>query len=329
MTRKLELTLACGDYEIVRALKEGTIAPDGIELNVLTDMDSTTRHWRMLRNREFDVAETSLSSYIMAKARGEAFTAIPVFLHRRFRHGFAFVNTAAGIRKPSDLVGRRIGVKTYQATAILWLRGILEHDHGVPHRDVHWVAELDEDVDFTPPPGLKLTRTPPGKNVETMLAEGEVDAVLHPDIIDPFLAGDPRVGRLFPDYPAVEREYFARTGIFPIMHVTAIKPEIVERHPWVPVNLFRAFEAAKRAAYKRMENPRIVPLAWYREAWEEQQATLGPDPWVYGLGEQNRRNLDTAIGYSFEQGMIDRRLTADEMFENVATGRGRGERHRI
>lgn len=329
MSKKLALTLACGDYEIVRALRDGSVAPDGIELNVLTDMDSTTRHWRMLRNSEFDVCELSLSSYLIAKATGRPFAAIPVFLHRRFRHGFAFVNSAAGIRSPCDLIGRKVGVKTYQATAILWMRGILEHDHGVPHREVEWVSELDEDVEFTPPPGLRLVKAPAGRSVEAMLPTGEVAAVLSPDLIDPFVEGDPRVRRLFEDHKAVEIDYFRRTGIFPIMHVTAIRQEIVDRYPWVPINLQRAFEAAKRAAYRRLENPRIVPLAWYREAWEEQQALLGPDPWVYGLGDQNRKNIETAVGYSYEQGMIDRRLTMEELFLTASEGRGRGERKRI
>ncbi len=314
MSTKLSLTLACGDYEIVRALKEGTVTPDGIELTVLTGMDSPTRHWRMLRDREFDVAELSLSSYLMAKYRGLPFEAIPVFLHRRFRHGFIFINSRAGIEKPSDLIGRRVGLKTFQATAILWLRGILEHDYGVPYRELRWVTERDEDVEFTPPEGLVIEKAPPGAKIEDMLAEGAVDAVLHPEILEPFAKGDKRVKRLFPDYKQVEIDYYKRTGIFPIMHVTAIKKEIADAHPWVAESLMRAFEDAKQAAYERLENPRIVPLAWYREAWEEQRELLGPDPWEYGLGEANRHNLETAIGYSHESGLTGRRMELDELF---------------
>ncbi len=213
MSTRLKLTLACGDYEIIRALKEGAVAPGGIELNVLTGMDSASRHWRMLRNREFDVAELSLSSYLMAKFRDLPFDAIPVFLHRRFRHGFIFINTESGIEKPGDLVGKRIGIKTFQTTAILWLRGILEHEYGVPHRDVTWVRELDEDVDFTPPEGLSIETAPPGASIEDMLAEGEVQALLYPDIPLPFARGDKRVARLFPDYKQVEIDYYKRTGI--------------------------------------------------------------------------------------------------------------------
>lgn len=314
MARPLKLTLACGDYEIVRALKEGSVRPDGIELTVLTGMGSPTRHWRMLRDRAFDVAECSLSSYLMARDRNHPFEAVPVFLHRRFRHGFAFVNTAAGIAKPADLIGRRVGLKTFQATAILWLRGILEHEYGVPHRSIRWVTEREEDVEFDPPEGLELECAPSGATVGAMLVEGELDAVLHPEILRPFAQGDPRVGRLFPDYKRVEIDYYRRTGMFPIMHVTAIKTEIADEHPWVAASLTRAFEEAKQVAYRRLENPRIVPLAWYREAWEEQRALLGPDPWEYGLGPANRKTLETAIGYSHECGLICRRPEVEELF---------------
>ena len=317
MSNGLQLTLACGDYEIVRALKEGQVTADGIDLTVLTDMDSATRHWRMLRDRAFDIAELSLSSYLMAKNQDHPLTAIPVFLHRRFRHGFIFVNASANIRQPKDLIGRRVGIKTFQATAILWMRGLLEHEYGVLHTEIRWLAEREEDVEFTPADGLTIGRTPPGRTVETMLTEGEIEAVMHPELIDPIRLADPRVRRLFEDYQAVEREYFKRTGIFPIMHVTAIRREIVDANPWVPTALMRALEQAKRLAYERLENPRIVPLAWHRSYWEDERALMGPDPWAYGLDAGNRTNLETAIGYSVECGLISRRPTVDELFVDV------------
>jgi 4,5-dihydroxyphthalate decarboxylase len=329
MATRLPLTLACGDYEITRALKEGTVKPDGIDLTILTAMDSTTRHWRFLRNRDFDVAEVSSSSYILARDHDLPFRAIPVFLHRRFRHGFAFINTTKGIRQPTDLIGRKIGVKSYQVSAVLWLRGILEHEYGVPHKSIEWYAELDEDVEFTPPPGLKLTRLPPNKSVETMLAEGELDAMLHSDIVKPLAERDPRVARLFPDYKAEEIAYFRKTGIFPIMHVMGIRQEIAERHPWVAINLFHAFTEAKAIAMRRMENPRLVPLAWYREAWEELEEVLGSDPWEYGLTPRNRKNIETLVGYSHEQGLIRRAIPMDELFLSTFQGRKRGDEFRI
>jgi 4,5-dihydroxyphthalate decarboxylase len=326
---KLSLTLACGDYEIVRALKEGTVQPDGIDLTVLTSMDSTTRHWRFLRNRDFDVAEVSASSYLVSRDRGLPFRAIPVFLHRRFRHGFVYINTTKGIRKPLDLIGKRIGVKTYMVTAILWMRGILEQEYGVPHKSIEWFAELDEDIDYKLPADLRLTRLPDTKSVETMLAEGELDAVIHSELIKPLIDKDPRVGRLFPDYKQEEITFFRKTGIFPIMHVMGIKQEIVEKYPWVAVNLYRAFNEAKAVAMKRMENPRNVPLAWYREAWEEQETILGADPWEYGLSERNRKNLETLIGYSHAHGLISRRIPLEELFLSVFQGRKRGDEFKV
>jgi 4,5-dihydroxyphthalate decarboxylase len=329
VAKKIPLTLACGDYEIIRALKEGEVEPDGIDLTVLTEMDSTTRHWRFIRNRDFDMAETSASSYVVAKDQGEPVTALPVFLHRRFRHGFVFINTGKGIKSPKDLIGRKVGIKSFLVTAGHWMRGILEHEYGVPHKSLHYFAELDEDIEFATPADLKITRLPNDRSVEKMLAEGELDAVIHSSIIKPIAAGDPRVGRLFPDYKAEEIAYFKKTGIFPIMHVLGVKQEIVDKHPWVPINMFQAFQKAKAIAMARMANPRIVPLAWYREAWEEQEGILGPDPWEYGLTDRNRHTIETLAGYSHEQGLTKRRHSADDLFVSVFQGRKRGEEFRI
>ena len=329
MSAKLHLTLACGDYEIIRALKEGSVEPDGIELNIVTDMDSTTRHWRFLRNQDFDVAEVSCSSYVAAKDRGFPFEAIPVFLHRRFRHGFVFINTTKGIRKPTDLIGKKVGLKQYQSSAILWLRGLLEHEYGVPFKSIEWFTELDESIDFTPPAGLKLSKIAHNQSVETMLAEGELDALIHPDLIQPLIDKDPRVGRLFPNYKEEEVAFYRRTGIFPIMHVMGLRREFVEKYPWAPINLYHAFNKAKAVAMKRMENPRIVPLAWYREAWEEQEEIMGPDPWEYGLTESNEKQLEMLIRFSHEQGLISRPLPLDEVFLDVSQGRKRGHVFRV
>ena len=326
MPTTVELTLACGDYEITRPLKEGEVRPDGVDLKVVTAMDSPTRHWRFLRNREFDMAEVSSSSYVAARDNGLPFRAIPVFPHRRFRHGFAFVNTGKGISKPTDLIGRKVGVKFFLNSAALWLRGILQHEYGVPFASIEWFTELEEDVDAAPPAGVKIRRVPKGKTIVDMLVAGELDAVLHPDLIKPLRDRDPRVGRLFPNYKAEEAAYFAKTGIFPIMHVLGLRQEVVERYPWVPVNVFQAFNEAKAIAMTRMENPRIVPLAWYREAWEEQQEIFGSDPWEYGLSERNRKNVETLVGYSHEQGLIKRRIPLDELFLNVSQGSGRGDK---
>jgi 4,5-dihydroxyphthalate decarboxylase len=329
MSKNIPLTLACGDYDIVRPLLEGKVQVDGIDFTILTKMDSATRHWRFLRNGDFDVAELSGSSYLAARDNGLPYAALPVFLHRRFRHGFIFINTNKGISKPTDLIGRKVGVKTLLTTAVLWMRGILEHEYGVPLKSIEWFSELDDDVDVSLPADLKLTRLPQTKSLEIMLAEGELDAVLHSDLIKPFLAKDPRVARLFPSYKDEEVAYYRKTGVFPIMHVLGLRQPVVEQHPWLAVNLFNAFNEAKVIAMQRMQNPRIVPLAWYREAWEEQEEILGPDPWEYGLTEKNRRNLETLTGYSHEQGLIKRKPALEELFLDVSQGRKRGAEFRI
>ena len=329
MPKKLSLTFACGDYEIVRPLIDGKVEVDGVDLTILTDMDSATRHWRFLRNGEFDVAEVSSSSYLAARDNDWPFRAIPVFLHRRFRHGFMFINTTKGISKPSDLIGRRVGVKTLMTSAVLWMRGILQHEYGVPLNSIEWVAEIEDDVNVALPPDIKYSCLPNDKSVETMLAEGELDAVFHSDFVKPFLAHDPRVARLFPDSKAEEMAYYQRTGIFPIMHVVGIRQSLAEQYPWLAINLFRAFNEAKTIAMERMRNPRIVPLAWYRAAWEEQEQILGPDPWEYGLTDKNRKILETLVSYSYEQGLIRTRPTLEQLFLNVSQGRKRGGEYRI
>ena len=165
MNNKLHLTLAAGDYDSIAALKDGTVEPDGIELTILTDMTAEVRHARMLRGRQFDVAELSMSNYMVAKDNSLSFIAIPVFLHRRFRHGFVFVNTSKGIDKPKDLIGKKVGVGSYHATANLWMRGILEHEFDLPHKQIHWFKEVEEKIPWQAPPDLSIQKTPVGKNI--------------------------------------------------------------------------------------------------------------------------------------------------------------------
>src|SRR5262245_16902646 len=350
MAERLRLTVACGDYEIVRALKDGTVEADGLDLVMLTDMGPRERHWRMARKAEFDVCEANVGAYFMERDHGVALaseasgqrgtsivrapdtrpepgssarvplTAIPVFLHRRFRHGFLFVNATAGIREPKDLAGKKVGGTNFQPASNIWMRGILEEEYGLPHRQVTWVVERSEDVAFTPPKDLRIEMIAPGKKLDEMLAAGEIPAMLSPDLPKLFLRGDKRIVRMFPDYKAIELDYFRKTGIFPIMHVTTIKREIVEKYPWVPTNLVKAFEEAKSIAYRRIANPRMVPLAWVRTAVEEQEAVLGPDPWAYGLTPANRKNLETVLRYTFEQGMIGKVASLDALFEDTDLG---------
>lgn len=314
MGTRVRLSVACGDYEIVRGLKEGAVEADGLDLVVLTGHGSRERHWRMARNLEFDVCEFNVGAYFMARHRNAPITAIPVFLHRRFRHGFAFVNIHAGIKTPKDLIGKKVGGTNFQPAGNIWLRGILEEHYGVPHKQMIWVVDRSEDVEFSPPEGLKIEMIPPGKSLDAMLAEGEIPAMINPYIPKPIVDGDKRVARLFPNYKEIELEYFQQTGIFPIMHVTVIRQEIVDKYPWAPVSLVKAFEKAKSLAYRRVANPRITPLAWVRTAWEEERKVLGADPWAYGLGEANRKNLQTIIRYCHQQGLIGREMSIEELF---------------
>ena len=271
------------------------------------------------------------SGYLAAHDNAWPVRAIPVFLHRRFRHGFIFINTTKGIKKPSDLIGKKIGVKTLMTTrGAMDARPSANTTTACRAQSIEWFAELENDVDVKMPADFKLTRLPDDKSVETMLAEGELDAVLHSDIIKPFVAKDPRVARLFPDHKAEEIAYFKKTGIFPIMHVLGIKQELAEQHPWIAVSLYKAFNEAKAMAMKRMQNPRIVPLAWYRDAWEEQEDILGPDPWEYGLERrQEPKNMEALIGYSHEQGLIKKKPAVEELFLNVSQGKKRGVEFRI
>ena len=319
MSKKLALSLACGDYEITRPLIDGTVKADGIDLTILTGAGSRERHWRMARGSEYDICEFNACAYFMARDRGVRWNAIPVFLHRRFRHGFIFVNNTKGINAPGDLIGKRVGGTNFQPAGSIWARGILEQYYGVPHRKMTWITEREEDIPFVPPPGLVIEMIPPNQSLDDMLAAGELDAMISPAFPRPFLKGDRRVGRLFPDHKRIEIEYFKLTGIFPIMHVTVIRQEILDMHPWVAASLVAAFDKAKQIAYERVRNPRVVPLAWFSAAWEEQQEVLGRDPWMYGLGSANRRNLEVAVRYTHEQGLIGREIPLAELFVNTDT----------
>jgi len=317
---KLRLTVATGDYDIVRPLKEGLVEAAGLELIFLTDMGPRERHWRLARKTEFDVCEENVGAYFIARDQNHPITAIPVFLHRRFRHGFVFINTAAGIKTPKDLIGKDVGGTNFMPAGNIWIRGILEEQHGVPHREITWVVDRSEDIEFDAPSGLRIVMKKSPKSLSDMLADGDIPAMISPTIPRPFTLGDKRIARLFPDYKKIEIDYFRATGIFPIMHVTTIRQEIVDKYPWVTTNLVKAFEAAKQMAYRRVQNPRMVPLAWVRTAVEEQEDILGRDPWQYGLTPANRKNLETIQHYVHQQGMVSRTRPLDELFDDTDLG---------
>jgi 4,5-dihydroxyphthalate decarboxylase len=316
---KLKLSIMTGPYEIVRALYDGSVQPKGIELAPFSYPGGRDIHTRVAVGKGADINEFNGGQYCIVKDKGRDIVGIPVFLHRRFRHGFIFINRRAGIRKPADLIGRRIGMNSYGPAAHYWMRGHLEHDFGVPHRSVTYVVERKEDVySIDTPPGLKIEVLPKGSDVEQMLLRGELDAIMAPGVMREVAEGDPRVGHLWETYKEVEKDYFRRTGLFPIMHITTLPQEIVARHPWVVESLVHAFEEAKQLACQRVANPRIVPLAWFRTEWEEERRLLGPDPWQYGLSEINKKNYDTLAGFVHEQGMTRRRMRLQDLFAKEA-----------
>lgn len=308
----LPLTLACGDYEIMRALADGRVRPDGIDLLVLTR--DRTRILRSARRDECDLTEFNIVGYLMDRMADQKLIALPVFPHRRFRLGFVFVNSASGITESGDLQGRRVGIRGRVPAAAVWLRGILAEFHGVPYDSVQWVdlfgimGESPGGVDG----GAGIAES--NSQIDDMLLAGDLDAIITPSFPRAFVNGDPRIRRLFPDYKQADLSYFQKTGIFPIMHAIVLSRSIVTDHPWVPASMAYAFQEAKQAAYERVRNPRVLPLAFFQPAWEEQRDVLGSDPWEYGLGPANRRNLETLIRYTAEQGLIPSAPSLDDVF---------------
>lgn len=319
---KLKLKVLAGEYESVRALREGRVTADGIELDFIPFPGTREIHQMIASGEGFDVGEFNAGGYMAQRLHGGKFSAIPVYLHRRFRHGFVFVNNDKGITKPTDLIGKRVGGTNFAPAGNIWVRGILENDYGVPHKEITWVIERDEDSPFDYAPGLKIERVETGgatgRDLDDMLADGDLDAMISPGVHKGIRAGDPRVGRLWPDYKQIEIAYYKETGIFPIMHVTIVREEVLRENPWAVKSLVDAFEASKHDAYTRLVNPRIVPLAFYQTAWEEQRQLMGRDPWEYGLGPANRNNLETLARYVHQQGMTERLMTLEELFPEEA-----------
>ncbi len=318
---KLSLTFACWNYDRTRALADGRIQPDGIDLNYL-DMPVEETFFRMLRHREFDVAEMSLSSYTVSLFREPRhFVALPVFPSRMFRHSSIYVNTKAGIREPKDLIGKRIGCPEYQMTAPVWIRGILSEHHGVPVESVTYVTGGEESpgrsekLKLDLPPSIKVERIGPTQTLARMLAEGEIDALYTARAPSSFKARDGRVARLFTDYKAVERDYFTRTGIFPIMHVVAMRRDVYESHRWIAQSLLKALVESQARVYEDFRETAALKamLPWLIDHIEEAEALMGPDFWPYGL-ERNRATLDTFLRYSFEQGLSKRKLEPEDLF---------------
>lgn len=311
----LKLTLACGPYDRTLALQDGSIKPDGIDLTYVARQPAEI-FWRMLRYQEFDVSELSLSNYTSLVDAGDCpFIAIPVFPSKVFRHGFIFINTEKGIEKPEDLTGKRAGVPEYTMTAAVYARGMLEHEYGVKPSEVEWLQSRAPRIDRPLPADVKLTQAPPDTDLGDMLERGEIDFLVTANNPLSFRRGAPTVRRLFPDYKAVEKEYYQRTKVYPIMHTVAIKRDIYERNPWVATSLYQAFWQAKERCYEMLEEvgSAKATLAWLQSAVEEERSVFGDDWWAYGV-DANRESLDALLNFSHEQGLTSRRITIDELF---------------
>ena len=315
----LNLTIGCWDYDRVLGLMDGRVRPTGIDVTFLNMIVEET-FFRMLRAQEFDVSELSMSSYVVSLFKpNRPFVAIPVFPSRFFRHSCIYVNADAGITKPADLIGKRIGTPEYQMTAPVWIRGILDEHYGVPVDSVTYVTggeeapNRDEKLKLDLPANIKVERIGPNQTLAQMLANGEIDA-LH-TARKPSSFDGVRVKRLFSDFVPVEQAYWRQTGIFPIMHVIAIRREIYDSNRWIAMNLYQAFKEAQQLCYEGLRETAALKgmLPWFNAHVEETFAMMGEDFWPYGV-EKNRKTLETFLRYHHQSGLSPRLLGVDEMF---------------
>ena len=317
----LTLSFACPPYDRILPLAYGSIVPEGIRLNYLS-LEVEEIFWRQLRNQEFDISESSLSSYVMLRSRGDdRFIAIPVFTSRYFRHSCVFINTQKGIREPRDLRGKIVGLPEYQITAVVWLRGIFQDEYGVFPKDIHWrnggeeTPGRKEKIALDLPREINLKPIPSDKYLSQMLDQGELDAMFTARAPSCFTNGSPNVGRLFQNYREVEETYYRKTGIFPIMHTVILKREIYEKNPWIAVNLCKAFSKAKDMVMNGyFETAALrVTMPWIAEEVERLKNLFGVDWWPYGI-EKSRKTLETFLRYHHDQGLSKKLMTVDELF---------------
>ena len=317
----LPLTLATWDYDRTRPLIDGRVKPEGIDLDIKLLRPRQTFQ-RMLDDKEFHCSELSLASYTALKGRGDCpFVAIPVALSKLFRHSCLYVRNGAGIEKPEDLKGKRVGTSQYSSTALVFIRGLLQHDFGVRDSDMHWfMGGLNTFVEqplipLNLPERVKLEFLTAGKTLEGMFQAGELDALLSVYIPTIFLNGSPQISRLFPNFKEVEQDYYRRTRIFPIMHTVVVRDDVHREHPWVAKSLYKAFCEAKALAVDGLYDSDAlrVALPWLLDHVEEAWRTFGKDFWAYGL-EPNRPTWAAIGRFVHEQGLSPRVVEADELF---------------
>lgn len=320
MTR-LTLSLAMGDYDRTRAIHDGRVQIDGVE-PVTMLLSPEEMFFRAFRHEAFDIAELSLSSYCVRQARGDnAYVAVPVFLSRAFRHTSVYVRTDKGIDTPADLKGRRIGIAEYQLSANVWVRGILEDDFGVKPSDIRWVrGGMDtpgrpEKIALTLPPDVEIETAPDGDTLNAMLARGDIDGFIGPRWPRCFAEGHPHVGRLFSDSIGAASDWFARTGIFPIMHVLGLRRALAEAHPWLPGALVKAFSQSLAIAQAQLADTSAtkVTMPFVEDTLALARTKMGPDLWTYGLAG-NEAALEAFLDHHHRQGLSPRRLALSELF---------------
>lgn len=316
-SKPLQLTLAVAKYDRTLPILDGRVQPEGIALKTVSGWigDFCIRPVY----EEYDVAEMSLSWYVMARCRGEPVVALPIFPLRMPVHAYLFCRSDAPYKHPEELLGKRIGAGRYRLTVNLWARGILKEHYGVPPEACSWVTAEEEGAGFEIPRDIS-TRTLPGRNMEELLLNGEIDCLLSPVVPKAFQRGDPRMRRLFPDCRAEIAKYFRNTGIFPITHTVVMGEALWKREPWIAERMVMAFREAQRQVEEfYYADPKHLTLPQAVFVLEEERAAFGSDPWVQGL-QPNRHVLETFVRYAHEQGYIPRRPALEELFAENTLG---------
>lgn len=304
----------------MRDLAMGRVVPEGIDLTCLNPPVEEI-FYRFLINREWDVSELSFAKYVSLQAKGDdRFIALPIFPSRMFRQSSLYVRANGPIKNISDLKGRKVGIPEWAQTAAVYSRGFLVHQYGLNLKDIDWVqagvnqAGRIEKVQIRLPDGINLTRIT-DRSLNDMLLAGDLEAVLAARPPISFTSGNGEVKRFFDNCREVETAYYRETGIFPIMHVIAVRKEILDAHPWVARNLFTAFEDARRRSIERVLDLTVslAPIPWGNDFAREGKALMGENFFSYGI-EPNRRTLDAFLQYAFEQGVCEKRLSVEELF---------------
>src|SRR3984893_16818430 len=317
----VQITIACGNYDRTQAIKDGVVKVEGCATTYLP-LYPEEIFFRACRDQEFDVSELSFSSYIRTVANGtSAYIGIPAFVSRIFRHSGIYIRRDAGIRTPADLRGKRIGLPEYQITAVVWMRGMLQHEYGVHPSEIHWYSGGQEQPgrsERTPLksiPGVDLQPIRDDQTLVGMLKAGKLDALFTARAPSSFIAGEAHIARLFADTRAAEIAYYKKTGLFPIMHLVGIRKTLAERYPWLATSVYKAFCEAKALAMSNLTEVTALPvmLPFLEAETRETTAAMGRDFWRYGVHE-NLREIEALAQYAFEQGLLDRKVKADELF---------------